>query len=93
MIEKVLEERGSTYGEFKSNGRIAGLMKEIARKGDGWDALDYYEREAIDMILHKIARVVNGYRCKDNFVDIAGYATLVIKEYEREEDEHTRNDT
>jgi hypothetical protein len=36
------------------------------------------QREALDMILHKIARIVNGNPNEtDHWHDIAGYATLV----------------
>jgi hypothetical protein len=40
-------------------------------------------REALDMILHKISRICTGDPTfKDHWVDIVGYATLVIKDIE-----------
>ena len=40
--------------------------------------LDPDQREALEMIAHKIARIVNGDpNYADSWVDIAGYATLV----------------
>lgn len=48
-----------------------------------------YQREAIEMICHKLARIVNGdpYYA-DSWTDIAGYAKLVADRLERtEEDE------
>ena len=48
------------------------------RSGPNWDALDADVRESVEMILHKMGRVLYGDpKIKDNFVDIAGYATLV----------------
>ena len=40
--------------------------------------LDNDQLEALDMIVHKIARIVNGDpNYSDSWVDIAGYAKLV----------------
>jgi hypothetical protein len=47
------------------------------------------QREALDMIAHKIARIINGDPdYADSWVDIAGYATLVS---ERLKDDSTGN--
>jgi hypothetical protein len=51
-----------------------------------WDVVDTwpleqrigYQREALEMIAHKIARIINGDpNYADSWVDIAGYAKLV----------------
>ena len=40
--------------------------------------LKSYQRESLDMIVHKIARILNGDpNHVDSWHDIAGYATLV----------------
>lgn len=47
---------------------------------EGWHRLDPDQREALDMIASKIARILNGDpNYDDNWIDIAGYATLVAK--------------
>lgn len=44
--------------------------------------------EALEMIAHKIARICNGDpNYADNWVDIAGYATLVANRLEKEGNE------
>ena len=44
------------------------------------------QREALEMIQHKVARILNGDPTyTDNWIDIAGYATLVANRLEKEE--------
>ena len=48
--------------------------------------MDADQNEALQMICHKIARIVNGDPdYADSWVDIAGYAKLVADRLEREE--------
>ena len=83
MIEKTLEERGNRYGEFSDCARISQTLKsyvatELRNQGK---VLTNTQREAMEMILHKIARIVNGDpNYDDSWRDISGYATLVVKD-------------
>jgi len=83
MINKTLEERGNRYGEFKECARISQTLKsyvavELRNQGK---TLSNTQREAMEMILYKIARIVNGDpNYDDSWRDIAGYATLVVKD-------------
>lgn len=79
-INQTLEERQKTHGEFLSHARISMQLKlfiaDEIRKED--KDLSYVQREALDMICHKIARILNGNPdTHDHWHDIAGYATLV----------------
>lgn len=77
-IEKTLDERESRYGSFKSHAAIAQELKQVMYQQDNWKALNYDQMEALDMIQHKIARILNGDpNYIDSWHDIAGYATLV----------------
>lgn len=79
-LDKVLEERGERYGDFKTHAIIAQRIK-TAMYGGGSYELSPLHREALEMIAHKIARIINGDpNYKDSWVDIAGYAQLVAKE-------------
>ena len=74
----VLNERGSTHGDFKENGAIMQTLKEAMRQHFGWDKLEPYEREALEMIQHKVGRILCGnHKFYDHWRDIAGYAKLV----------------
>lgn len=82
-IDQTLKERGSRYnlnGEYKDHARLTQQMKEACRQHKGWKTCPPNMQEAIDMILHKIARVLNGdpYYI-DNWVDIEGYSRLVSR--------------
>ena len=45
--------------------------------------LAFDQREAIDMIIHKLGRIINGNPDKvDHWTDIAGYAKLVADRLE-----------
>lgn len=78
-IENTLEERGTRYGEFKDHADISQRLK-VTMKCGNWYSLEPDQREALDMIVHKIARILNGDpNYIDSWHDIAGYATLVEK--------------
>ena len=83
-VDTILKERGSRYGSFRDNSRISQELAHIVRKENAVRPqrtqipLTYYELEAIEMIFHKIARIVSGDdpSYADNWDDIAGYAHL-----------------
>jgi len=77
-IDAVLTERGSRYGNFEDHARITQALKYEIRQGDSFTKMEDDMVEALDMIAHKIGRIVNGDpRYADSWVDIAGYAKLV----------------
>ena len=79
--EQLITERGSRYGKFKDGAEIMQELKDVMREVDGWHNLTPSQREALDMIQHKIGRILNGDPTyDDSWKDIAGYATLIINE-------------
>ena len=43
-----------------------------------WDNLDFDQKESLEMIVHKIARILNGDpNYDDSWIDIGGYSKLV----------------
>lgn len=85
-IDAVLNERGSRYGKFKDHAEITQELKVLIQSRMGctkWNSLKASQKEALDMICHKIGRIVNGDPdYADSWVDIAGYAKLVADELE-----------
>lgn len=78
---KMLEERGARYGKFSEHAKIATDLKERMHTATGWQRLHPDQKEALDMIQHKIARILNGDPdYKDNWDDIVGYAKLCSDE-------------
>ena len=85
-IEETLIERNSRYGSLKGHARITQALKESMHsfvryedgKGRSWDALSDDKKEALDMIAHKIGRILNGDpEYYDSWHDIVGYAKLI----------------
>jgi len=84
-VDKTLDARAEMYGKFKDG---AALMQSIKRelsahaaKHNKTFADDQWE--ALEMIVHKIGRIVNGDPdVTDHWVDIAGYATLIAERLE-----------
>jgi hypothetical protein len=80
MIDAILDERGKRYGKFVGHAEISQQLKVVIGEFEakrGCD-LDPDQREALEMIAHKIARILNGDpNYIDNWIDIAGYAQLV----------------
>jgi hypothetical protein len=81
--EALITERGIRYGEFKDGAAIMQQLKDVMHTAPKWDALKPSQKEALEMIQHKIGRILNGDpNYDDNWKDIAGYATLIVKEIE-----------
>ena len=79
MITEILEERGKRYGKFKDHANIAQRLKYVVHDAMTANRAEFEDdqTEALDMICHKIARILNGDpNYADSWVDIAGYAQL-----------------
>lgn len=80
-INKTLDERGSRYGPFAGHAEVTQRLKLViaTELGQRGKALAPDQQEALDMICHKIGRIVNGDPdYDDSWVDIAGYAQLIV---------------
>lgn len=77
-IRKILAERGQTHGDFSNQAECAQDLKKAFYLWAMHNKLTPYMKEAVDMILHKLARAATGDPfVQDHWDDIAGYATLV----------------
>lgn len=77
-VNATLNQRGSRYGEFKTHAQITQDLKDVMRLTDNWELLQPFQVEALEMIAHKIGRILNGDpNYDDSWIDIAGYAKLV----------------
>ncbi len=83
-----LEQRGNRYGSFDSHAAISQYLKTSIEQAPSRTALTPAMVEALEMIFHKVARILNGDPTyADSWHDIAGYATLVEKELDKENKE------
>jgi hypothetical protein len=78
-IDEILNEREKTHGDFEDVARVSQEIKDCFVRPDTSTSQD----EALDMIANKIARICCGNPNEvDHWRDIAGYATLVVRELE-----------
>lgn len=80
-IEDILTERGTRYGKFKDHANASQSLKSVVKihMGDRWYQIEPDQREALEMICHKMARIINGDpNYADSWQDIAGYAKLIV---------------
>lgn len=83
--QETLATRASSHGDFIENGAYMQGFKTMCRNAPNWIAirpdatiLQPFQKEAIDMICHKLGRILCGDpNFVDHWHDIAGYATLV----------------
>ena len=80
-IDKTLEERGNRYGAFPGHARITQDIKRAMHASPRWPDLTDDKREALEMIAHKIGRILNGDPdYLDSWHDIIGYTKPVEDE-------------
>lgn len=82
-IDATLDERGDRYGPFTGHANITQSLKHVMTMAVKWEALEPDQKEALDMIAHKIGRILNGDpNYHDSWHDIVGYAKLVADRLE-----------
>jgi hypothetical protein len=82
--DALLADREKTHGDYSNHVEATWYLKEgmrnFVRKGEptaAFDNLTYIQRESLDMIAHKIGRILAGDpNFRDHWDDIAGYAKL-----------------
>ena len=87
-------DRDNQHGGLKSVGITSQMIKGAMREAPNWSNLKLHPagKEALDMIGHKIARVLSGSDPHDfqHWEDIAGYATAFMRTWsELNDDEET----
>lgn len=82
-ITEVLAQRGSRYGKFTGHAKITRQLKKVMWEHPGWMKLDDDMCEALEMVAHKIGRILNGDpKYADSWVDLGGYSKLVADRLE-----------
>jgi hypothetical protein len=74
--------RDDQHGGMQCVGHVAQQLKDTMRySGLHWGRLDAGHQEALDMIAHKIARILSGADPHDpqHWEDVAGYAQAAMR--------------
>lgn len=78
-IEQTLVEREGSHGDYRDHARTTQGIKNAMLSSTKWQSLSDPQKESLDMIAHKVGRILNGDpNFIDSWRDIAGYATLVV---------------
>ena len=73
----IIDQRAKTHGEYKNTAAWSQSLKDMFRGSPNWAKMNDGQKEAMEMIAVKLARLLNG---DPNFanhpVDVGGYAEL-----------------
>lgn len=86
-VDNTLRERGGRYGDWQSHAVVVQTYKDFTRQVllKQNKIVHPASMEALDMIFHKIGRIINGDPTYvDSWLDIAGYATLEVNRLNEE---------
>lgn len=76
-VNETLVKRKNTHGDFAQNAATSQALVRVLRNGQSWGELTDGQRESLEMIAHKMARIVNGNPdFADHWHDIMGYSRL-----------------
>lgn len=82
--DQVNHEREATHGNYAHSCCVSQRFKQVLRGALGSRVLPDSHQEAAEMILFKLSRIASGNPNHiDHWRDIAGYATLVVRELEK----------
>jgi hypothetical protein len=79
-VDATLDARAVEYGKFIEGAEVIQMLKRVVQNAlnNRDKTLAHDQAESMDMILHKVGRIINGNPdVVDHWLDIAGYAQLV----------------
>lgn len=93
-IEQTLKDRGNAYGDYATIARMTqAVIKTLSTGGSNVALRTATHNETLHMVAHKLARVAVGDpNHEDTWRDIAGYATLMLREAQKEKENTQMSD-
>ncbi len=87
-VNDIIKQRAQSHGDYRYVSKMSQDLKHTLKSSSFYNDLEFYMAEALDMISMKQARILAGNaRARDHWLDIAGYAMLVVSELERSDRE------
>lgn len=78
-IKEILAERQTTYGDYADVAHRSQAIKSALRGSKNWSKLVSCQRETLEMVANKLARILEGDPMhRDGWIDAAGYLQLVV---------------
>ena len=79
-VQGTLAARQHTHGSFEANAEVSQALCSLMREAPAWPRLQPFQREALEMLQKKIARMLTGSTCfVDSARDLVGYSTLMYE--------------
>lgn len=80
-FKMTIPNRDETHGGIEAVGEVSQQIKQAMRDGRNWERLTSAEAEALDMIGHKIGRILSGAdpSNREHWEDVAGYALAIVR--------------
>lgn len=78
VVDAILSERAGTHGEYAYQAELCRRLKNELHTHVGWKYLNSMQQESLDMIMHKVSRIMCGDpNFEDHWRDCEGYSKLV----------------
>lgn len=85
LIDDILKERNKTHGDFDKQSELVQALEHAIRLSKNWDILPAHQKEALEMIMRKVSRILVGEPAHiDSWADIVGFAQLVINQLKKD---------
>ena len=84
-VKELLEAKAREHGRVDDVADAVCGMWDIFYQSRNYATMSRVERMCVHMIMMKLARAISGGRLKDHWIDMAGYAQLVVDEIEATE--------
>ena len=76
-LNALLAERATTHGDYTNHAQYTQTIKNVCHNSPNWAKLEDHQKETLEMIAHKIGRILAGDpHFDDHWKDISGYAKL-----------------
>lgn len=88
-LQTILQTRAQSHGDFRHVATTSQNLKRAMNCLPAWNDLEFWQQEALEQMCMKMARIMSGNSLEiDHWHDIAGYASLVVREIERHQLEY-----
>lgn len=77
--DQIISNRAGSHGNYPDNAAIAQYIKDVIRTGPSYASMTPVQRESLDLIATKLARICAGDpNFVEHWIDINGYSQLVV---------------
>lgn len=76
-VNVMLTKKEKTHGLYKETASLSQAIKDVMKSGKNWNNMTDPQKESLEMIALKLARILNGNKDhRDHWDGVAGYAAL-----------------